>query len=187
MAGVDEPAPSSGDALGAAPEDGLDEPPGRRGLDDNEVSLAFYGAIVYLAIVAALGSEDHPPPPTEAIAAVVLSGSVLYVAHVFAALVPRAARAGRLHLPHLLHALRHDLPLLATVLVPIVPLILGTSGALADATAYRLSIRLTIALLFVLAVLLSRLDGLSWRRALVAGATIIAVAVVVIWLEAKVH
>jgi hypothetical protein len=142
---------------------------------------------VYLAIVAALAAEEPPPEPADAIGAVVLSASVLYLAHVFAALVPRAARAGRLHFPHLLHALRHDLPLLATMLVPVVPLLLGASGALADATAYRLSIRLTMALLFVLAVMLSRRDGLSWRRSLVAGAIIIAVAVVVIWLEARVH
>ena len=45
----------------------------------------------------------------------------------------------------------------------------------------------TIALLFGLAVALGRRDGLSWTRALVAGAVIIAIAVVVIWLESHVH
>ena len=189
MTGAGERVPGARPADGDEPlPDALDAHAGRRALvDDNEVSLAFYGAIVYLAIVAALAAEDHPPAPTEAIGAIVLSGSVLYVAHVFAALVPRAARAGRLHAPHLFHALRHDLPLLATVLVPALPLLLGASGALAEDTAYRFAIRLTIALLFVLAVMLSRRGGLSWRRSLVAGAIIIGVAIIVIWLEALVH
>ena len=181
MGNVGEPAGE----LEPAP-DALDAHSGRRRyVDDSEVSLAFYGAIVYLALVAVLAAEEHPPPPTEAIAGVVLTASVLYIAHVFSALVPRAARAGRLHAPHLFHALRHDLPLLATVIVPVVPLLLGIWGVVADDTAYRLSIRLTLALLFVLAVLLSRRDGLSWKRSVVAGAIIIAVAVVVIWLEAQ--
>lgn len=159
----------------------------RRWVDDTEISLAFYGSIVYLAVVSALGSQTLPPSPAGAISAVVASGSVLYVAHVFAALVPRAARAGRLHRGDLLAALRHDAPLLASLVVPVTPLLLATWGVLSVGTGYRLSVRVTIGMLFVLAVTLSRRDGLPWGRAIVAGIVIIAIAVAVIWLESRVH
>ncbi len=46
---------------------------------------------------------------------------------------------------------------------------------------------MTLAMLFVLAVMLSRRNGLAWGRALAAGGVIIAVTVVVIWLESSVH
>ena len=46
---------------------------------------------------------------------------------------------------------------------------------------------MTLALLFALAVTLGRRDGLAWNRALAAGAVIIAVTIVVIWLESHVH
>ena len=81
--------------------------------DDTEVTLAFYGSIVYLAVVSAFGAQSEPPPPAAAVSAVVAAATVLYIAHVFASLVPRTARAGRLHAADLWKALRHDAPLLA--------------------------------------------------------------------------
>jgi hypothetical protein len=42
-------------------------------------------------------------------------------------------------------------------------------------------------MLFGLAVTLGRREGLGWGRALAAGAVIIAVTTVVIWLESLVH
>ena len=156
-------------------------------VDDVEVTLAFYGSIVYLAVVSALGAQSTPPAPQAAISAVVATATVLYIAHVFAAIVPKVARAGRLHASDLRSALAHDVPLLLSAIVPIVPLSLAAWDVVEVDTGYRLSVRLSIALLFGLAVSLSRRDGLSWRRALVAGAVIIVVAVVVIWLESHVH
>jgi hypothetical protein len=156
-------------------------------IDDTEVTLAFYGSIVYLAIVSAFGSQLQPPDPTVAISAIVATASVLYIAHVFAALVPLAARHGRLHSAHLASALRHDLPLLLSVVVPAIPLGLAAAGAISVSSGYRFGVRLTLASLFGLAVLLSRRDGLSWSRALTAGLVIIALTIVVIWLESNVH
>lgn len=156
-------------------------------VDDVEVTLAFYGSIVYLAVVSALGSQSTPPAPEAAISAVVATATVLYIAHVFAAMVPKAARAGRLHAGDLGSALAHDVPLLLSALVPIAPLALAAWDVIEVDTGYRLSIRLSIALLFWLAVSLSRRDGLSWKRALVAGLVIIVIAVFVIWLESNVH
>jgi hypothetical protein len=156
-------------------------------IDDTEVTLAFYGSIVYLAIVSAFGSQREPPHPTVAISAIVATATVLFIAHVFAALVPRAARHGRLHRTHLASALRHDLPLLLSVVVPAIPLGLAAAGAISVDTGYRFGIRLTLAALFGLAVALSRRDGLSWSRAVAAGIVIIGVTLVVIWLESHVH
>jgi len=156
-------------------------------IDDTEVTLAFYGSIVYLAIVSAFESQREPPDPAIAISAIVATASVLYIAHVFAALVPLAARHGRLHGAHLASALRHDLPLLLSVVVPAIPLGLAAAGAISVNSGYRFGVRLTLATLFGLAVWLSRRDGLSWSRAFTAGLVIIALTIVVIWLESNVH
>ena len=156
-------------------------------IDDDEVTLAFYGSIVYLAVVSALGSQERPVPPPAAISAIAASATVLFVAHVFAALVPHAARTGRLHPSDLVAALRHDAPLLVCAAVPVIPLLLAAVDVLGVAQAYRFSVRLTIAMLFALAVMLSRRDGLSRGRAAVAGLVIIAIAIGVIWLESHVH
>jgi hypothetical protein len=154
---------------------------------DTEVGLAFYGCIVYVAVVAALESQSPPPGPASAISAVVASASVLFVAHVFAALVPKAARAGRLHPRDVAHAVRHDAPLLLSVIVPTLPFVLALSNVVEVETAYRLSVRLTLAMLFVLTVALSRSAGLGWLRALLSGAVIIVVTVAITWLETHVH
>jgi uncharacterized membrane protein len=156
-------------------------------IDDTEVTLAFYGSIVYLAIVSAFGSQREQLDPTVAISAMVATATVLYIAHVFSALVPRVARQGNLHGRDVARVLRHDVPLLAPVVVPTIPLVLAETGTISVATGYRLGVRLTLALLFTLAVTLSRRDGLAWNRALAAGAVIIAVTIVVIWLESHVH
>jgi hypothetical protein len=159
----------------------------RSPIDDTVVTLVFHGSIVALAVVSALGAEDRPPPPTSGISVVVASATVLYVSHVFAALVPRAARAGHLRREHLAAALQHDAPLLLSVIVPVVPLALAATGVVPVARGYQLSIRSTLAMLFVLALTLGRRDGLSWGRSLAAGGSIIVVATAVIVLESMVH
>lgn len=156
-------------------------------MDEAEVTLAFYGSIVYVAVVSSLGSQSPPPPPTVAIGSTVAAASVLYAAHVFAAMVPRAARAGRLHARDLGAALGHDLPLLACALVPITPLLLATGNAVSYDVGYRLSVRLTMALLFALAVALGRREGLPWPRAAAASFVIIGLTAILIWLESLVH
>jgi hypothetical protein len=156
-------------------------------IDDTEVTLAFYGSIVYLALVSALGSQREPPDPTVGISALAATATVLFIAHVFAALVPAFAKQGNLHLREIARAMRHDVPLLAAVLVPATPLVLAAIGVISTAGSYRLGVGLTLMLLFSLAVAVGRRDGLAWNRALAAGAVIIAVTIVVIWLESHVH
>jgi hypothetical protein len=159
----------------------------RRILDDVEVTLAFYGSIVYLAVVSSLGSQSDPPAAGTAISAVAATATVLYIAHAFASLVPKLARAGRFRGADLRKALTHDVPLLLYALVPIAPLALAAANLFALETGYRLSVRVTIALLFWLAVSLGRRDGLSWPRSLAAGVVIILIAIAVIWLESLLH
>jgi hypothetical protein len=159
----------------------------RKRIDETEVTLATYGSVIYLSVVSVLEADDGPPHPSVAIGAVVAAATVLYVTHVFTGLVPRVAKAGRLHAADLTHALRHDVPLLLSAVVPVVPLLLAEWETISVETAYRLSIRVTIAMLFGLAVTLGRREGLGWGRALAAGAVIIAVTTVVIWLESLVH
>jgi VIT1/CCC1 family predicted Fe2+/Mn2+ transporter len=156
-------------------------------IDDTEVTLAFYGSIVYLALVSALGARSDVPEPGVAITALVSTATVLYIAHVFAAAVPKAARRGQLHRADLAEALRHDIPLLLSVIVPTIPLLLASWDVIAVDRGFRLSVRLTLVMLFGLAVTLSRRDGLSWRRSILAGLVIIAIAILVIWLESLVH
>jgi len=106
---------------------------------------------------------------------------------VFAALVPRVARQGHLRGRDVVGALRHDVALLVSAIVPAIPLLLAAAGVIDAESGYRYGVRLTLVLLFVLAVMLSRRDGLAWNRAVVAGAVIIVVTIVVIWLESHVH
>jgi len=156
-------------------------------LDDVEVTLTFYGSIIYLAVMSALGSQSAPPPPQVAISTLVATAMVLYIAHVFTALVPKTARAGHLHGIDFRAALAHDTPLLIAALVPIAPLALAAWEVIDIVAAYQFSVRLTIALLFALAIALSRREGLSWGRSLIAGLVIIVIAIVVITLESLVH
>jgi hypothetical protein len=170
---------------------GADDPTRKDGMayriDEEEVTLAFYGSIVYLAVVSSLAAQRPQPAAAVAIAAVVSTATVLFIAHAFAALVPRAAKAGRLHRHHLGEVLRHDAPLLVTCAVPLIPLVLAGSETIAVDTGYRLSVCITIALLFALATMLGRRDGLAWPRAIGAAAVIIVATTVVIWLESHVH
>ena len=156
-------------------------------VDDVEITLVFYGSIIYLAVVAALGAQTTPPPPHVAIGTLVATATVLYMAHVFTELVPHMARKGGLHGRDLTHALARQVPLLVTVIVPIAPLALAAWGVLDVDTGYTLGVRLAIVLLFLLAFSVSRRNGLSRGRALLAALAIIAIAIVVITLESMIH
>jgi hypothetical protein len=48
-------------------------------IDDTEVTLAFYGSIVDLAIVSAFGSQREPPNPMVAISAVIIAVTIVVI------------------------------------------------------------------------------------------------------------
>ncbi len=158
----------------------------RRWIHDAAVTRAFYGSVVYAAVVTVFAAEQLQPPPAKAIGGVVASAVILFVAHAFAELVPRVVHAGRLQGADVGHVAVTELPLLVVALVPIVPLALGAAGALSQSTAYLVSVRVTLLALFVLAAALCRREGLSWGRSLGAAAGILVATSVVIVLEAMI-
>ena len=168
---------------GAAEETGV--PP--TATTDAAVGLALYGSITYAAVVAALGAQQIPPRAGPAISAVAATASVLYVAHVFASLAPQAARAGRLRAHDLARGLAHDSALLVSAAVPAGPFVLALTDRIAITTAYAASVRLTMAMLFIVTVALGRRDGLGWARSTVSGVAIVATTVLITWLETHVH
>lgn len=158
----------------------------RRWIHDAAVTRAFYGAVVYAAVVTVFAAETIQPPAMKAIGGVIATAMILYVAHAFSELVPRIVHAGRLTRGDTAHVAVAELPLLVVALVPIAPLTAAVAGLLAIPDAYRVSVRVTLLALFVLATTLCRRDGLSWPRSLGAGAGILAATSVVIVLEAAV-
>jgi hypothetical protein len=158
----------------------------REWIHDAAVTRAFYGSVVYAAVVTVFASEQVQPPVTRAIGGVVATAVILYIAHGFSELVPRIVHAGRLARGDVAHVAVAELPLLIVALVPIAPLAAGAWGVLATPTAYRLSVVVTLVALFVLATALCVRNGLSWARSLGAGIGILVATSVVIWLEALV-
>jgi hypothetical protein len=156
----------------------------RRFIRDDAVTRAFYGSVVYAALVSVFAAEAVQPPPGRAIGGVVLTAVILFVAHGFAELVPRVVHAAGFRWADLRHVARAETPLLVTAIVPVAPLLLGAFEVVSPATAYRASLLTTLAGLFLLATALCRRDGLGWGRSLGAGAGILAATSVVIALEA---
>jgi hypothetical protein len=160
--------------------------PLRRWIHDAAVTRAFYGSVVYASVVTVMAAEDQQPPAQTAMAAVVGTALILYVAHGFSELVPRIVHAGRLTGGDLAHVAAMEVPLLLVALVPILPLAAASIGVLDLSTGYRWSVGLTVGALFVLAIAFCVRDGLSWSRSLVAALSIVAATAVVIYLEALV-
>ena len=158
----------------------------RRLVHDAAVTRAFYGSVVYASVVTVMAAEAQQPSARRAIAAVVGTALILYVAHGFSELVPRIVHAGRLTRGDLAHVAVAELPLLIVALVSIAPLAAAASGVVDLSSGYRLSVGLTVAALFVLAIAFCVRDGLSWSRSLVAALAIVAATAVVIYLEALV-
>jgi len=151
---------------------------------DAAVTRAFYGAVVNVAVVTVFAAESLQPPPARAIGGVIVSAVILFIAHGFAELVPKIARAGRLTSADLWTVGVDEFPLLAVAAIPIVPLALGATGVLDQSAAYRLSVGVTLLALFLLAIGLCRREGLPWGRTLAAGFAILAGTSLVIYLEA---
>ena len=100
---------------------------------------AIYGIVAYLAILVLL-EEDHTDP-MDAIAILVGSAFVYWLAHVYAHLLPRMAAVGRLRSGRFWETAADQIGVLLVVLVPVVPLFLGVVGILSAPTAVRLGDR----------------------------------------------
>jgi hypothetical protein len=146
---------------------------------------AIYGIIAYLAILVLL-EEDHTDP-SDAIAILVGSAIVYWLAHVYAHLLPRMAAVGRLRSGRFWETAVDQIGILLVVLVPVVPLLLGVLGILSGKTAVRTAIAAGIASLGVFAIREARTAGLGWRRSLLMAAGLVLAGVSLLWFEVSLH
>ena len=146
---------------------------------------AIYGIVAYLAILVLL-EEDHTDP-TDAIAIIVGSAFVYWLAHVYAHLLPRMAAVGRLRSGRFWETAADQIGILLVVLVPVVPLLFGVSGVLSAPTAVRVAIEAGVASLGVFAIREARSAGLGWRRSLLIAAGLVLAGVVLLWFEVQLH
>ena len=146
---------------------------------------AIYGIIAYLAILVLL-EEDHTDP-MDAIAILVGSAIVYWLAHVYAHLLPRMAAIGRLRSGRFWETAADQIGILLVVLVPVVPLLLGVLGILSGRTAVRTAIAAGIASLGVFAIREARAAGLGWRRSIVMAAGLVLAGVTLLWFEVSLH
>ena len=160
----------------------MDRDPIRR---EHLAAGAIYGILAYLAILVLL-EEDHSDP-MDAIAILVGSAFVYWVAHVYAHLVPRMAAVGRLRSGRFWETAGDQIGVLLVVLVPVVPLFLGAVGILSAPTAVRTAIAAGVASLWVFAILEARAAGLGWRRSLLIAAALLLAGVALLWYEVSRH
>ena len=130
--------------------------------------------------------EDHSDP-MDAIAILVGSAFVYWVAHVYAHLVPRMAAVGRLRSGRFWETAADQIGVLLVVLVPVVPLFLGAVGILSAPTAVRTAIAAGVASLWVFAIREARAAGLGWRRSLPIATALLLAGVALLWYEVSRH
>jgi hypothetical protein len=93
---------------------------------------AIYGTVVYVTILVLL--EEDRTDPEDAVAILVGTALVFWLAHVYAHLVPRIAATGRLRTGSFLETARDQVGILAAVAIPVIPLVFAMLGLL-DGTA----------------------------------------------------
>ena len=146
---------------------------------------AIYGIVAYLAILVLL-EEDHTDP-MDAIAILVGSAFVYWLAHVYAHLLPRMAAVGHLRSGRFWETALDQIGILLVVLVPVFPLFLGVVGILPAPTSVRAAIAAGIASLGVFAIREARTAGLGWRRSLLMAAGLVLAGVALLWFEVSLH
>jgi len=121
---------------------------------------AIYGTVVYVTILVLL--EEDRTDPKDAVAILVGTALVFWLAHVYAHLVPRIAATGRLRT--------------------------GSFLGLLDSTAgLRAAIAAGILSLAAFGVREARAAGLGWGRSLGVATVLLAAGVGLVWLEVSLH
>jgi hypothetical protein len=166
------------------PDVAPEPPPSESGDPYAALSGTVYGCIIYLAVLAVLSEER--PPPTDGETAIVLltTATVYWVAHVYAHIVPFLA-LGRP--THLRRSMVLELPVLAAVVVPLVPIALHAVGLFSDRLVFELATGSTLVVLFVTVLLLGRKGGRTWVSALTAGGAVLVSGLLVVALKAALH
>ena len=91
---------------------------------------AIYGTVVYVTILVLL--EEDRTDPKDAVAILVGTALVFWLAHVYAHLVPRIAAMGRLRTGSFLETAGDQVGILAAVAIPVIPLVFAMLGLLDD-------------------------------------------------------
>lgn len=129
-----------------------DEPTesGRASLEDRaeRLSHAIYGTIIVTALLVTLRAHDDSAE--EVLAALLGTGLVLFVAHVYATALARRVTQMRRPVHHQAASiLLNNLPVLLAVVVPAVVFVFALTGAISLAVAYWIAIGYALASLFV--------------------------------------
>jgi hypothetical protein len=146
---------------------------------------AIYGTVVYLTILVLL--EEDRTGPEDATAILVGTAFVFWLAHVYAHLVPRIATEGRLRTRLFVETARDQVGILASVVIPLIPLGLAMLGLLEDRTGLRAAITAGVLSLGAFGVREARAAGLGLGRSLGVATMLLAAGVGLLWLEISLH
>ena len=126
----------------------------------------IYGTIVALAVVVE-GSRAYKHEPGHVVVLVAVTATVFWLAHVYAhSLGESVMRDERLTLAELRKIARHELAIVEAALFPIIGLLLGTLGVVADNTAYWLAFLFGMIVLIGQGFRFARIEHLGALRTL---------------------
>jgi len=120
---------------------------------------AIYGTVVYLTILVLL--EEDRTDAEDAVAILVGTALVFWLAHVYAHLVPRIAAEGRLRTGRFLETAGDQVGILTAVAIPLVPLIIAMLGLLDDRAGLQAAVVAGVLSLAAFAVREARAAGLG--------------------------
>jgi hypothetical protein len=146
---------------------------------------AIYGTVVYLTILVLL--EEDRTEPEDAVAILVGTALVFWLAHVYAHLVPRIAATGRLRTGSFLETAGDQVGILAALAIPTIPLVFAILGLLDDTAGLRAAIAAGLLSLAGFATGKARAAGLGWGRSLGVATVLLAAGVGLVWLEISLH
>jgi hypothetical protein len=146
---------------------------------------AIYGDVVYLTILVLL--EEDRTAPGQAVAILIGTALVFWLAHVYAHLVPRIASEGRLFTGRFRETAVDQVGVLVAVAIPLIPLIAGVLGALDDRTAMRVAIAAGVLSLAGWALREARAAGIGWGRSVGIATVLLVAGLGLLWLEVRLH
>jgi hypothetical protein len=146
---------------------------------------AIYGTVAFLTILVLL--EEDRTDPEDAVAILVGTAIVFWLAHVYAHLVPRIAVEGRLRTGRFLETAKDQVGILVAVGIPLLPLVLAMVGLLEDRIALRAATAAGVLSLGAFAVREARVAGLAWARSLWIATALLVAGLGLLWLEVSLH
>jgi hypothetical protein len=146
---------------------------------------AIYGSVVYLTILVLL--EEDRTDPRQAVAILIGTALVFWLAHIYAHLVPRIAAEGRLFTGRLRETAVDQVGVLVAVAIPLIPLIAGVLRALDERTAMRVAIASGVLSLAAWALREARAAGIGWARSVGIATVLLIAGVGLLWLEVSLH